>query len=220
MERLHVLLVGAGGLGGEIGHGLVRNGVGQITICDADLVELSNLNRQRFYADDLYKNKALRLAKNLFKEAILPITIFGLAMNVEKAIADGKIEDVDAVICGVDSQQARVFTAKWCLRTHTPAIFTAVNNSADFGYVFVQTGLTNDPCFGCAFPDAILGQGHHPCTVGSSIDILKTLAGPVLYSLGAMFMKERPLTWRYKEISLSGTSIDGNRENFRNGKTV
>lgn len=212
MENLHVLLVGAGGLGGEIGHGLVRNGIGCITICDADSVELSNLNRQRFYAEDLYQNKALRLVRNLQREAILPITLIGLATNVEKAIAENNIKDVDAVICGVDNQTARVFTSKWCLDRRIPAIFAAVNNTADFGYVFVQTSRSNDPCFGCAFPNALQGQGRHPCTVGSSIDILKTVAGPVLYSLGALFMKDRPLSWSYKEISLSGMSIDGVRE--------
>src|SRR5712691_11839630 len=66
-----VILIGAGGLGGEIGEALVRKGVGTLVIFDHDLVELTNLNRQRFYENDLYKPKAHRLAKNLAKEGFM-----------------------------------------------------------------------------------------------------------------------------------------------------
>ena len=52
-----VNLIGAGGLGSEIGEGLVRKGLGFLNIFDEDTVELSNLNRQRFYEKDLGKNK-------------------------------------------------------------------------------------------------------------------------------------------------------------------
>ncbi len=212
MGRVHVLLIGAGGLGGEIGQGLVRNGVGFITICDPDTVELSNLNRQRFFEEDLYQNKALRLVRNLHREAILPLTLIGLAMSAEKAIEDGFVGNVNAVICGVDNQQARVYASRWGIQHRIPVIFTAVNNNADFGYIFIQSSRLNEPCFGCVFPDAVGDLDKYPCTVGSSIDILKTVAGPVLYALGAMFMDRRPLSWKYKEISLSGATVDGVRE--------
>ena len=43
-----VLMVGAGGLGSEIGEGLVRKGIGELTFVDADTVSVSNLNRQFF----------------------------------------------------------------------------------------------------------------------------------------------------------------------------
>ncbi|MBS3788540.1 ThiF family adenylyltransferase, partial [Candidatus Bipolaricaulota bacterium] len=62
LEELHVTLVGAGGLGTEIGEGLVRKGVGSLDIIDHDTVKLSNLNRQKFYEDDIYCNKARALA--------------------------------------------------------------------------------------------------------------------------------------------------------------
>lgn len=212
ISSLNILLVGAGGLGSEIGHGLVRNGIGHITICDPDIVELSNLNRQRFFVEDLYQNKAIRLVRNLHKEAVMPLLIEGYAESVERIIENNVILNVDAIICGVDNQKTRVFMSKWALQHHIPVIFSAVNNTADFGYVFIQTSKNGDPCFCCVFPDAILEQGSNPCTVGSSIDILKTIAGLLLYGLGALFLKSRPLMWSYKEISLSGMSTDGIRE--------
>ena len=63
-DRLHaarVVLIGGGGIGGEVGEGLARKGVGTLEILDPDLVQLSNLSRQRFFEEDLYANKAAAL---------------------------------------------------------------------------------------------------------------------------------------------------------------
>ena len=59
MDSLRVLQIGAGGLGGEIAQGLARKGVGTIKLFDGDAVSFSNLSRQFFYKEDLYRNKAV-----------------------------------------------------------------------------------------------------------------------------------------------------------------
>ena len=46
LKNTNVLLVGVGGVGGYALEALVRAGIGNITIVDADIVEESNLNRQ------------------------------------------------------------------------------------------------------------------------------------------------------------------------------
>lgn len=46
LEKAKVLVVGLGGVGGYALEALVRSGVKNITICDGDVVEESNLNRQ------------------------------------------------------------------------------------------------------------------------------------------------------------------------------
>jgi molybdopterin-synthase adenylyltransferase len=55
-----VVCVGAGGIISQIAPTLVRKGLGKITLLDDDVVEISNLNRQRFYIYDVGKNKAIR----------------------------------------------------------------------------------------------------------------------------------------------------------------
>src|SRR5215510_1666074 len=42
----HVLVVGAGGLGSPVALYLAASGVGRITLCDHDQVDLTNLQRQ------------------------------------------------------------------------------------------------------------------------------------------------------------------------------
>ena len=48
-SKSSVLCIGAGGIISQIAPTLVRKGIGQITLLDDDVVEASNLNRQRFY---------------------------------------------------------------------------------------------------------------------------------------------------------------------------
>ena len=49
-DTAHVLIVGAGGLGAPAAQFLGAAGVGTLTICDADVVDLTNLQRQILFA--------------------------------------------------------------------------------------------------------------------------------------------------------------------------
>src|ERR1700681_743778 len=69
-SKSSVLCVGAGGIISQISPTLARKGIGRITLLDDDIVEASNLNRQRFYIKDIGENKALALAGNLLPECI------------------------------------------------------------------------------------------------------------------------------------------------------
>lgn len=51
LQRSRVLLIGLGGVGGTVAQGLVASGVGFLHCVDADIVELSNLNRQILYRE-------------------------------------------------------------------------------------------------------------------------------------------------------------------------
>ena len=51
LKAATVFIAGAGGLGCPVSVYLAVAGVGQIRICDADRVELSNLNRQIHYTE-------------------------------------------------------------------------------------------------------------------------------------------------------------------------
>ena len=200
MRRLKVVQVGAGGLGGEIAQGLVRKGVGLLKIFDGDTVELSNLSRQFFYEEDLYKNKATCLARNLVKEGVSGSLITPYPFMVQKAIEDTLDVSCDIVICAPDNDETRIFISRYFYDT-TPVIFTGLDANANTGYVFIQE--PDKACIGCALPNTVSNK-RAPCpNTPAVIDLVKIISGLVLFSIDSTAM-ERKRNWNYRQLFLGG----------------
>ena len=205
-SKSSVLCVGAGGIVSQIAPTLVRKGIGRITLLDKDIVEPSNLNRQRFYIKDIGKNKALALARNLKAECIVATEIRGYALRLEEAIARGVHLDCDVAICGVDNNPARVVASPHFRSKSIPVIFTAVSREADHGYAFVQDA--DGPCIGCLFPD-LINDDRYPCPGTPAIaDILQAVGAIGIYAVDTLLMR-RSRHWNYRRITLSDGAFDG-----------
>ncbi len=204
LEASRIILIGAGGLGGQYGEGLTRKGIGELVILDPDVVEPSNLSRQKFYKSDLYKNKAIRLARNLAKEGFSQTRLQGIALSFQDAVDAGFDLLGTIAICGVDNSPTRVFASRFYRAAGIPVIFTAVSAKADHGYVFIQEPGEGKPCFGCLFPKSI-NDDTYPCPgTPAVVDILKTVSGIVTYAVDSLIMK-RLRTWNFKSCYLDGT---------------
>ncbi len=205
-SQAHVLCVGAGGLISHIAPTLVRKGIGQITLVDADVVEASNLNRQHFYSRDITRNKAAALARNLKTECIAATVIRGWPMRIQEAIAAKRDLAADVVICGVDNNPARTAVSRYFRRTGVPVIFSAVSRDADHGYVFIQE--TEGSCLGCLFPD-IADDHRYPCPGTPAVaDILQAVGALSVYAVDSLLMQRRR-TWNYRRVGLSDGAVDG-----------
>ena len=201
-----VLFVGAGGLVSQIAPPLARKGVGRIKLFDNDIVEASNLNRQRFYREDIGSNKALALAKNLQHECISSTEIIAWSLRFEDAVARGIDMQCDVAVCGVDNNLARVAASRYFRAARIPVIFTAVSRDADHGYVFVQG--RDGACIGCLFPD-IVNDDRYPCPRTPAIaDILQAVGSLVIYAVDTLLM-QRPRSWNYRRIGLADGALDG-----------
>jgi molybdopterin/thiamine biosynthesis adenylyltransferase len=201
-----VILIGAGGLGGEIAEALCRKGVGRLTIFDHDVVEPSNLSRQRFFTADLYKNKAHRLAKNLAPEGFCGTVIEGYGLSLQDAIERRIDLSCQVAIVGVDNNPTRILASRFFAQAGISVIFTAVSADANHAYSFVQK--PGEACFGCLFAQSVNDE-HWPCPGTPAVkDILKVVAGLVLYAVDSLLM-ERKRFWNYKAVYLD-RSIPGN----------
>jgi len=204
-SRCVVGLIGAGGLNGEIGEGLVRKGVGRLWITDFDRVELSNLNRQFFTKKDLFKNKALRLSRNLAGMGFGGTQIRAVAMSFQDAVERGLVEKPHLAVCGVDNSVTRVDACRYGLTQEVPVVFTAVSRDADNGYVFVQE--PGGPCFGCVFGNASEesdDEEPQECPRDPAVkDILKLVGGCSLYAIDTVLMA-RKRNWNFRHFFLAG----------------
>lgn len=202
------LCIGAGGLIGHIAPALVRKGIGALTILDDDFVEVSNLNRQRFYEKDLGQNKAIALAQNLQAECIHDSILTGFALSFQQAIDRGIDLNCNLAICGVDNNPTRVAASRYFRKRRMTVIFTAVSADADHGYVFVQEA--EGACLGCLFPDMADDQ-RYPCPGTPAIsEILQLVGALAVYAVDSCLMGRRRL-WNHRSIVLSGGEFDSQR---------
>lgn len=68
LTKTHVLLVGLGGVGGACFDSLVRSGIGNISVCDFDVFEETNLNRQLLSNVDTIGLKKVDVANDYAKK--------------------------------------------------------------------------------------------------------------------------------------------------------
>ncbi len=65
LQRAHIAIAGAGGLGSNVAVLLTRAGIGALSLFDYDTVEYSNLNRQHYFVQDLAQPKTDALKRHL-----------------------------------------------------------------------------------------------------------------------------------------------------------
>jgi molybdopterin/thiamine biosynthesis adenylyltransferase len=205
-SKASICCVGAGGIASHIAPTLVRKGIGKLTLLDRDIVEPSNLNRQRFYQRDIGTYKVMALAANLQKECIAETDICAYALRLEQAISNGLNLSCDVAICGVDNNLERVAASRFFRTKGIPVIFTAVSRDGDHGYVFVQE--KEGPCIACLFPD-MTDDDRYPCPGTPAIaDILQAVGALAVYAVDTLLMT-RPRGWNHRRISLADGALDG-----------
>jgi molybdopterin/thiamine biosynthesis adenylyltransferase len=203
-SQSHILCIGAGGLISNIAPALVRKGIGGLTILDPDVVEASNLNRQRFYRRDLGKKKAIALAKNLRPECIHDTKLVGHSVSLETAIERGINLDCNLAICGIDNNPGRVAASRFFRSKDLSVIFVAVSEKTDHGYCFIQRPA--GACIGCLFPD-IADDQSYPCPgTAAVLDILQLVGTLAVYAVDTVLMN-RDCDWNYRSEYLSGRYV-------------
>ena len=124
-------VAGMGGLGSVVAECLLRSGIGKLIIVDFDAVEKSNLNRQRYFADQLGRPKVEAAKENLLR--INPKAIIEsynqkiTADNVPQIFAEADI--VAECLDGAEQKQMFVET----ILTKTDKIIVSASGLAGFG---------------------------------------------------------------------------------------
>lgn len=65
LSQFKVGIAGAGGLGSNCAVALARTGVGSLVLCDHDVVDISNLNRQYYFTNQVGMAKTEALSNNI-----------------------------------------------------------------------------------------------------------------------------------------------------------
>lgn len=202
-----ILCCGAGGLLAQQGRCASRKGYGRFYVADADTFSPSNYTRQHCYRRDLYKNKAVCMARNLARESVLGGEFVGLGVPGEDALKMVPHEKYSIGLCNVDNNPTRVAFAKSFRAMGKAVVFCGVAEDAGSGWVFVQEASPDAPCFGCAFPHK-LNDESHPCPgTPATVDILQVVGGFAVYAVDSVLM-DRPRFWNLRYVFLDGSIPD------------
>ena len=105
LNSKHVLVFGVGGVGGYVIEGLVRSGIGEITIVDNDVVSLSNINRQIIATTDcidclktdVMKERILSINPNCIVHTINMFYLPENADSIDFSIYDYVVDAIDTI---------------------------------------------------------------------------------------------------------------------------
>ena len=112
LSQARVLIVGLGGLGCPVGLYLAAAGVGHLSLCDPDVVELSNLQRQILYRETDCDQHKVECAERELRAMNPYINVISYAAE----ITDELIGDQDIVVDCTDNLAARQFMNSACHR--------------------------------------------------------------------------------------------------------
>ncbi|MBA4142045.1 MAG: HesA/MoeB/ThiF family protein [Nitrosospira sp.] len=151
LMRSHVLVIGAGGLGSPIAMYLAASGIGKLTICDSDKVDLTNLQRQIVHSTDRIGAAKANSAKQTLAGINPDISVIALPERVDEKRLLHLASDADVVVDASDNFPTRNTINRVCVILEKPLVSGAVVRFAGQVAVFDLRG-THSPCYHCLFP--------------------------------------------------------------------
>lgn len=151
-ERLrdsNAFIAGAGGLGSAVALYLTAAGVGHITLCDPDIVELSNLNRQVLYATSDTGRDKVGAASERLASLNPSVAITPLRKRLDDANARELLSGHDIAVDCLDTLDSRFVLNRATLELGIPMVYGAVAGFT--GYVSLLNPPAT-PCLECFVP--------------------------------------------------------------------
>lgn len=146
------LIIGAGGLGSPLALYLAASGVGRITLCDGDQVDLTNLQRQIAHQTTAVgRNKAVSARSTI--AALNPeVQVTAVERRLVPDEMEALVRDADVVLDASDNFATRHGVNRACVAARKPLVSGAAVRFDGQITVF-DLRLDDSPCYHCLFPE-------------------------------------------------------------------
>ncbi len=127
-----VAVCGLGGLGSNIAVALARAGIGRLLLIDFDRVDITNLHRQQYKADQIGRFKTEALAENLLE--IAPYTdVRTVTAKITEDTLKDLLQDADAVCEAFDRAESKAMLVNGVLEQLPDCYLVAASGMAGMG---------------------------------------------------------------------------------------
>lgn len=170
----HALIIGLGGLGSAAAMYLASSGVGALTLCDYDNVDLSNLQRQIIHNTESIGEKKVVSARKQLLSLNPDIKI----QCLDHALSEAELGDflatnkVDIVLDASDNFPTRYLLNRICAHARTPLVSAAAIRYQ--GQLSTFTYQKGAPCYQCLYAD--MGD-HNEQDTCDQLGVLAPLTG-------------------------------------------
>ncbi len=159
------LIIGAGGLGSPVALFLAASGIGTLTLCDDDTVDLTNLQRQI-----AHRTSAIGTAKVVSAQATLSdinpeVKVIALQERADEARLAQLVAEADVVLDCSDNFPTRYALNRVCLKLRKPLVSGAATRFD--GQVSVFDFRREDtPCYQCLYPEQLESEETRCAVLG------------------------------------------------------
>lgn len=161
----HVLIVGLGGLGSPAALYLAASGVGQLTLCDHDTVDFSNLQRQIVHRTATVGLSKVTSAQATLREINPEVECIALQLRADAEQLHELVGRADVVLDCSDNFATRYAVNRACLAQRKPLVSGAAIQFD--GQVSVFDFRNQDaPCYNCLFPEDSVAAELRCATTG------------------------------------------------------
>ena len=129
LEQATVAVCGLGGLGSNVAINLARAGIKKLILVDFDSVEVTNLQRQQYKANQVGLPKAKALVENL-KEITPYVELESYNEKITEANIDKFVKDADVVCEAFDNPEAKSMLVNEVLEKYPQKYLVAASGMA------------------------------------------------------------------------------------------
>lgn len=147
-----VLIVGIGGLGSPAALYLAASGVGNLTLCDHDSVDLSNLQRQIAHRTATIGHSKVSSAREAILDINPEINCACIQQRADQSGLENLIAGNDVILDCSDNFSTRYAINRTCLTLRKPLVSGAAILFSGQVSVF-DFRVRNAPCYNCLFPE-------------------------------------------------------------------
>ena len=144
-----VAICGLGGLGSNVAISLARAGIGKLILIDFDRVDITNLHRQQYKANQLGMNKTDALRDNLLEIAPY-VTLETHTICVKEENATHLLQGADIICEAFDDAECKAMLTNLVLEEMPDKYLVAASGMAGFGSAnSIRTRKITSKCYLC-----------------------------------------------------------------------